>query len=134
LRAPEELRQHTTAFADTGVLPDAMREQLTATARLAPLARAGRSSVLRMARVESRTALLLGAAVGSALGATAAAKRAGRDGNTIAGEVAIHLLDRIELLTIQLEVQQVPKARALGSKRLSAGPDVHRNRDKARKQ
>jgi hypothetical protein len=86
-----------------------------------------------MARVEPRTAFLLGAAAGAAVGATAAAKKAERDGNTIAGEVAIHLLDKIELLTIKLAVRQVPKARALGSKRLSGGFDVHRNRDNASK-
>jgi len=54
--------------------------------------------------------------VGAALGATAAAKKARRDGNTVAGEVTIHLLDKIELLTIQLDIRHVPKARALGSR------------------
>jgi hypothetical protein len=87
-----------------------------------------------MARAEPRAVFLLGAAVGAAVGAAAAAKKAGRDGNTMAGEVAIHLLDKIELLTIKLDVRQLPKARPLGSKRFSAGIDVHRNRHNAGKQ
>ena len=92
------------------------------------VARLGRVPGLRTARAEPRIALILGAVVGAAVGAAAAGKQAEGDGNTIAGEVAVHLLDRIELLTVKLEVRHAPKARGLASKRISGDFDVHRNR------
>jgi hypothetical protein len=62
-------------------------------------------------------AALVGAAVGVLTGVLL--KKMRNDGNEISGDVAVHLLDRIELLTIKLQVRQARRG----------GPveiDVHR--------
>lgn len=49
------------------------------------------------------------AAIGAILGVVGAAKvdrRRRQDGNTVSGEVAVHLLNKIELLTLRLQIRQ----------------------------
>ena len=67
-----------------------------------------------------RAAALTGAAVGVVAGLVTARSRKKRDdGNVISGDVAVQLLNRIELLTIRLQVRQ---ARRGGPMEI----DVHR--------
>jgi hypothetical protein len=63
-------------------------------------------------------AALVGAAVGVLTGVLVK-KKMRSDGNEISGDVAVHLLNRIELLTIRLQVRQ---ARRGGPAEI----DVHR--------
>jgi hypothetical protein len=53
-----------------------------------------------------RAAVTLGAVVGVVAGLVTAARRTNaNDGNVISGAVAVHLLNRVELLTIRLQVR-----------------------------
>lgn len=60
----------------------------------------------RVMQTSPRAAATLGAVVGVVTGLVAADRIDNDDdGNVIAGDVAVHLLNRIELLTIRLEVR-----------------------------
>ena len=107
------------------VFRDEVDERLARTLPRSALARLTGLVGSRVPRTQPRVALLLGAAVGAAVGAAAAAKKADGDGNTISGDVAIHLLNKIELVTIRLEVRQVPKA----GKGSSSALDLHRSQN-----
>ena len=67
---------------------------------------AGEDSVReRVRRTSPGAAALVGAAVGVLTGVVVGQKLRNR-GNEISGDVAVHLLKRIELLTIRLQVRQ----------------------------
>lgn len=68
-------------------------------------------------RPPPRALLLIGAAVGVVAGVLIEQRRR-KQGNEISGDVAVHLLNKIELLTIRLQVRQ---ARRAGSAEI----DVH---------
>ena len=71
-------------------------------------------------RTSPRAATTFGAVLGVVAGLVAAARRTNDDdGNVISGDVAVHLLNRIELLTIRLQVRH---ARQRGPSEI----DVHR--------
>jgi hypothetical protein len=76
----------------------------------------------RVGQASPRAAAIGGAVVGVAVavGVVAAARWKNRnDGNSISGEVAVHLLNRIELLTIRLQVRHA-------ARRVPTEIDVHR--------
>jgi hypothetical protein len=76
-------------------------------------------SVRNLWRASPRVAIG-GAVVGAVVGIVAAARKKNRDaGNAISGEVAVHLLNKVELLTIRLQVRQA-------SRRVPSEIDVHR--------
>jgi hypothetical protein len=76
-------------------------------------------SVRRLWRASPRV-VIGGAVVGAVVGIVAAARGKNRDdGNAISGEVAVHLLNKVELLTIRLQVRQA-------SRRVPTEIDVHR--------
>jgi hypothetical protein len=78
---------------------------------------------LRMSQVGTGTAVTIGAILGVA-GAVKVANRSERDGNTVSGEVAVHLLKKIELLTIRLQVRQAKNG--VNSRDRIGAFDVHR--------
>jgi hypothetical protein len=64
----------------------------------------------RVQLTPSRAAVLVGAAAGVVAGvATSTARKNRHEGNVISGDVAIHLLNRIELLTIRLQVRHTAR-------------------------
>jgi hypothetical protein len=79
---------------------------------------AGRSVLERVRQASPGASALAGAAVGVLTGVLVG-RETGKRGNEVVGDVAVHLLNRIELLTIRLRVRQAPRG----------GPaeiDVHR--------
>jgi hypothetical protein len=67
-----------------------------------------------------RAAAWIGAAVGAVAGLITATSRKKRvDGNVISGDVAVHLLNRVELLTIRLQVRHARRG-------MPVEIDVHR--------
>jgi hypothetical protein len=84
------------------------------------LAELGHSMRARVMQTSPSAAATIGAAVGLGVGLMAAGRLTGKnDGNVISGDIAVHLLNRIELLTIKLQVRH---ARRGGRTEI----DVHR--------
>jgi hypothetical protein len=94
-------------------MPDATKSaEMTAPAeqrRLGREKRRGGGDSLRGRAMQASppAAAILGAAVGVVAGLVAAARTTHDDhGNIVSGDVAVHLLNRIELLTIRLQLRQ----------------------------
>jgi hypothetical protein len=64
----------------------------------------------RVRQISPATAAVLGGAVGS-LRRVAGGRKTRKRGNEITGDVAVHLLNKIELLTIRLRVRQARRGR-----------------------
>ena len=73
--------------------------------RLGKITTAAESVPERMSRISPGTAALVGAAAGVLTGLLVGRETRKR-GNEITGDVAVHLLNKIELLTIRLQVRQ----------------------------
>jgi hypothetical protein len=66
---------------------------------------------VRVMQTSPRAAATLGALAGAVAGLVAADRmNDNNDGNIISGDVAVHLLNRIELLTIRLEVRHARRS------------------------
>jgi hypothetical protein len=84
------------------------------------------SAINRVLQPSPRAAAFAGAAVAGVAASVFSVllRKRRRDGNTISGDVAVHLLNRVELLTIRLQVRH---ARRGGPAEI----DVHRAKDDA---